>query len=401
PRRGPTCGKDGFGYNQVRNNLGRCRSVPSFSRFDKYVLSKLMALFSLFAVVLVGVYWINQAVRLFDHLISDGQSAGVFVEITLLTLPNAIRITLPVAAFAASLYVASRLISDSELVVVQAAGWNRWRLMRPAMVFGVFVALLISILTHIAGPISARQLAERQEDISANISSRLLTEGELVHPTDGISFYVREVALSGELSNIFLMDTRSSVRNVTYTAKRAFLVRHETGPKLAMFDGMVQSMSLDERRLAVTQFERLVYDVAALVSQARPAVRMRELTTRELLWPDALTVERVDLPPAVLLAEGHGRVSQALIGMVAALAGFAGLMLGSLNRFGTLKQVIGAVVALIGLKLVDNLMINVAGSNPSLWPLVYFASALGLAAIAVTLISERPDFPAFRRRRRA
>jgi len=361
-----------------------------------------MMLFSLFAVVLVGVYWINQAVRLFDHLISDGQSAGVFVEVTLLTLPNAIRITLPVAAFVASLHVASRLISDSELVVVQAAGWSRWRLMRPAMVFGVFVALLISMFTHVAGPISARQLAERQEDISANISSRLLTEGELVHPTDGISFYVREIALSGELNNIFLMDTRSSDRNVTYMARRAFLVRHETGPKLAMFDGMVQSMSLDERRLAVTQFERLVYDVAALVSQVRPAVRIREISTRELLRPDPLMVERVGLPPAVLLAEGHGRISQALIGMVAALAGFAGLMLGSLNRFGTLKLVTGTVVALIGLKLVDNLMINVAGSSPGLWPLAYFASALGLAAIAgPVLVSERPDFPAFRRRRRA
>ena len=68
--------------------------MASFNGFDRYVLSRLMTLFGFFAVVLVGVYWINRAVRLFDQLISDGQSAIVFLEITALTLPNVIRVML-------------------------------------------------------------------------------------------------------------------------------------------------------------------------------------------------------------------------------------------------------------------------------------------------------------------
>ncbi len=346
-----------------------------------------MTLFGFFAVVLVGVYWINRAVRLFDQLISDGQSAIVFLEITALTLPNVIRVMLPVAAFAASLHVANRLTSDSEFVVVQSGGWSRWRLMRPAIAFAVIVALFVSTLTHVVVPAAATRLAERQAEISENIVTRLLASGEFLHPSDGISFYVREITPSGELRDIFLMDTRRAGRNVTYTARRALLVKHGSGPKLAMFDGMVQTLSADGRRLAVTQFDRLVYDVAVLAVQARQATRgIGELSTRELLWPDAQVISEMGRPAAVLITEGHGRISQALLSVVAALSGFAALMLGSFSRFGFLKQIIGAVFALIGLKFADNLMIDIASSSVNLWPLAYLATVLGLAAIAVVIL---------------
>ncbi|MCU0903725.1 MAG: LptF/LptG family permease, partial [Tabrizicola sp.] len=60
------------------------------SRFDRYLLSQFLALFGFFALVLVAVYWVNRAVGLFDQLIGDGQSALVFLEFSILTLPNAI-----------------------------------------------------------------------------------------------------------------------------------------------------------------------------------------------------------------------------------------------------------------------------------------------------------------------
>ena len=42
------------------------------SRFDRYLLSQLLALFGFFALVLVAVFWVNRAVGLFDQLIGDG-----------------------------------------------------------------------------------------------------------------------------------------------------------------------------------------------------------------------------------------------------------------------------------------------------------------------------------------
>ena len=109
-------------------------------------MSQLLALFGFFALVLVAVYWVNRAVRLFDRLIADGQSAWVFLEFTALTLPYVIRLVLPVAAFVATVYVTNRLSRDSELVVMQATGFSPWRLARPVAYFGLVVAALMTVV---------------------------------------------------------------------------------------------------------------------------------------------------------------------------------------------------------------------------------------------------------------
>ena len=88
------------------------------ARINTYILKQLLALFGFFALVLVLIYGINRAVRLFDRLIADGQSAMVFLELTSLTLPWIISVIAPIAGFAAVVYVVNRLASDSELVIL-------------------------------------------------------------------------------------------------------------------------------------------------------------------------------------------------------------------------------------------------------------------------------------------
>ncbi|MEP5805137.1 MAG: LptF/LptG family permease, partial [Roseobacter sp.] len=91
-------------------------------RIDRYVLSQLLVLFGFFALVLVAILWINRGVSLFDQLISDGQSALVFLEFTALGLPKLIATVLPIATFAAAVYVTNRMNNESELTVLQATG---------------------------------------------------------------------------------------------------------------------------------------------------------------------------------------------------------------------------------------------------------------------------------------
>ncbi len=356
-------------------------------------------LFGFFSLVLVLVYWVNRAVVLFDRLIANGQSAGVFVEFTALTLPNVMRLVLPIAAFAASIYVANRLTSESELLVVQSSGFSPYRMMRPVLVFGVIVALLVSVLTHFLVPLSITRLNERQAEISENITTRLLTEGQFLHPADGVTFYVREITPRGELLDIFLSDARDVDQSTTYTARQALLIRQEGGPKLVMFDGMAQILTKDGQRLAVTNFDDFALDITGLVQALTPDARsIKELTTFELINPGPEQVAETGEPIPVLLYEGHGRFSQALLCVVAAIVGFSMLMVGHYSRFGHWKQIIGAVVALVILKSIDNAFADLARSDAALWPLSYGATVLGLATALVLLwVSGQPGL--FKRRR--
>jgi len=359
------------------------------------MLSQLMMLFGFFALVLVAVYWINRAVVLFDRLIADGQSAWTFLEITALTLPYVIRIVLPVAALVAALYVTNRLSGESELVVMRATGFSPWRMARPVLYFGVIVALLMAVLVHVLVPASRTRLAERNDEIASNVTARFLTEGSFLHPAPGVTFYVREVTQLGELKGIFLSDSRKAQGDAaagpgrtvtTYTAGSALLVPSDQGPKLVMFDGMAQTLSPERGTLTVTRFQDFAFDVGALVaSNGARRITPDELTTVALLSPDAATLEKTGARRAVLVAEGHERLSQPLMAIVAPLIGFAALMLGEFSRFGLWRQIVLAVVAMLSLNLVSNAASGAALADERFWPAMYLPVILGLATAAAVL----------------
>ncbi|MGB8622968.1 MAG: LPS export ABC transporter permease LptF [Paracoccaceae bacterium] len=361
-------------------------------RFDRYLLSQLTVLFGFFSLVLVSVYWLNQAVRLFDRLIGDGQSVMIFLEFTGLTLPNVIHIVLPVAAFAATLYVVNRMTTESELVVVQAMGYSPFRLARPVFVFGVMVAILVAILNNVLVPVSRARLSERQEEISQNISARLLSEGRFLHPSKDVTVFIREITPLGELRDVFISDKRASDERTAYTAQRARLVAGENGPKLVMFDGLAQTYQTTDQRLFTTRFQDSVFDIAGLVDSGGAKRRsVRELSTLNLLSTRPELLKETGATRAEFLYEANSRFGQPLFAVAGALLGFAALMLGGFSRFGIWRQILLAIVLLIALQLADNAMADIARSGAHLWPVVYLPSIGGIGvALAMLWLSEQP-----------
>jgi lipopolysaccharide export system permease protein len=357
----------------------------------------MMVLFGFFALILVSIYWINQAVRLFDRLVGDGQSAMVFVEFSLLTLPNVIRLVLPVAAFAGAVYVTNRLSNESELIVMQATGFSPWRLARPVAIYGVIVALMMAVLTNLLVPASQEEMKKRESELSQNVTAKLLTEGTFLHPSAGITFYIREITAEGALRDVYLSDRNRPDRVMTYTANEAFLVNDDKGTRLVMVDGLSQAYFMDSSRLFTIHFADFTYDISGLLASPRGHVReVRHVGSWELLTaPDAVALE-TGQSMGVIVDELHGRFNQPLMALAAALIGFSALLVGGFSRFGVWKQIVGALVLLVLVKLIEGLVTDPVRTNPDLWPLVYAPSLGGmLMAASLLAMSARP------RRRRA
>ncbi len=361
-------------------------------KFDRYLLSQLLALFGFFSLVLVAIYWINRAVGLFDQLVGDGQSALVFLEFSMLTLPNVIRLVLPISAFAGTVYVINRLMSESELVVMQATGFSAFRLARPVLIFGLLVAVMMLILMHVLVPASRATLALRTAEISQNVTARFLNDGQFMHPAKGVTLYIREITPNGELRDLLLMDDRSDRDRLTYTASRALLVRGDTGPKLVMLDGMIQTLTRADTRLAVTQFSDFTYDIGGMISGAAQIGRgLEELSTAALLHPTDALLAETGQTRAAFLFEGHSRFSQPLLATAAAMIGFSALLLGAFSRFGLWRQIIFAIGLLIFVQLINTAATSVGLRNDKAWPLAYAAPALGLImSILMLWIAQRP-----------
>ena len=345
-----------------------------------------MVLFGFFSLVLVLIYWINRAVRLFDQLIADGQNAIVFLEFTALSLPSVITLALPLAAFAAAIYVANRMTTESEMVVVQATGYSPWRLARPVLFFGAIVAIMMSILVHVLVPLSSARLGERQADIAQNVTARLLTEGQFIEPANGITFYIREITPDGELRDIFLSDTRGDTREVTYTASQAFLVRDDSTTQLVMINGLVQTLQVADQRLFTTSFEDFAFNIGNVMGERGASrVQASHLFTPALLAATPATQDETRTSADRLISRAHERFAQSLVGPVAALLGFACLLIGSFSRFGAWPQIITAIMLVVFVKGIETVGFNIARQDSSLWFASYLSSIVGLIIAACLL----------------
>lgn len=364
------------------------------SKFDRYLLSQLVALFGFFALILVSVYWVNRAVGLFDRLIGDGHSALVFLEFSLLMLPNVIRLVLPIAAFAATVYVTNRLTQESELVVMQATGFSGFRLGRPVLYFGAIVTALHLLLMNVLVPWSGAMLSDREAALAENVTARYLTEGQFMHPATGVTLYIRDITQQGELRDLFLSDERNAAERTTYTARRALLARGENGPTLLMFDGIAQTLTRDDRQsLSVTRFADVTYDLSGMLAdRTQTTVPPDYLTTVQLLSADPQELQtRTGAERATILQEVHTRLAQPFLSAAAAMVGFSTLLIGAFSRFGLWRQILGAVGILIFLQLLNTTGSAMALKDARLWPAVYVAPLAGLGIAALLLhLAQRP-----------
>lgn len=349
-------------------------------RLDRYILAQLLRVFGFFSLVLVSVYWVNRAVRLFDQLISDGQPMIVFLEFTALSLPMLIRTVLPIAAFVAATFVTLNLLRNSEIAVLQAAGVSPFRLARPVVIFGLIVTAFLIVLMNFLVPEARSQLSRRQAEVAQNITSSLLQDGVFQHPTDGITFFITEITPEGVMRGIYLSDSRSQLQRIDYTARTALIVPEASGPKLVMIDGQAQIHDQRSGRLSVTGFGDFTYDLSVLIGPAGRGRSLYELPTSRLLAPSDRLLTETGATRAQFRFELASRFVEGFAAVAAALIGFASLMAGGFSRLGFWREVVLAVVLMALLQTLTNALSGPAMRSVSLFWLGIVPLALAVLA---------------------
>ena len=153
------------------------------SRLSSYVLRQLAGPILLFTFLLTCVIWLSQSLRLLDLVINRGQSAPTFIYLTLLILPGLLVIILPLAYFAGTLYGLNRLNSESELVVMQAAGYSRRQLAVPVIASALVAMAGTWLCSLYLMPLGQRTMKDAVLDIRADIGAAILNEGDFNTPT--------------------------------------------------------------------------------------------------------------------------------------------------------------------------------------------------------------------------
>lgn len=355
---------------------------------DWYFLRQAFAPFVFFALVLTGVIWLAQSLQIIDLIVNNGQSAGILVEFAVPLLPRVFSVVLPIAVLGGTIYALHRLLIESELVVVYAAGQGRLSAMRSVLIFGVIMTCVLAVITLYLMPLGSQTLRDRTAEIRADVAAALIQDGKFLHPAPGLTVYIREARTPETMRGLFVSDSRNPEDRVTFHAQRGALTQTPEGPRLVMFDGMAQRVDPETGSLSLLRFETMAYDLSAFGPD--PTTRSRKPSEHffpELIWPDP---ELDKGQRNKFIAEGHDQLSSPLYGFTVAVVAAAVMLGGPFSRRGYVGRLVMAVALGVGVRLLGLVSQNLVKGNADFWPIMYVLPIL--ASIIALVVLSRGHF---------
>ena len=352
----------------------------------RYMFRTTIGAFLVTLVSLTLVIWFTQAMRDFDLITSQRQTMFVFVGITGMIIPLLIMIIAPIALVTAIAHVLNKLGSDSEIIVMNAAGMSPWRLLSPLVVAACVVSLLVGAIAAYVSPRSLRALRDWSAEVRADILTNIVQPGRFTTVGGNLTFQIADRRPNGLLIGIFVDDRRDPKEHATYIAEQGEIVKNDNGSFLLLETGSVQRFEADQRDPRIVTFDRYAFDLSKFTSGSQNVTyTVRERYIWELLWPwpdDPLYVAQ----PDQYRSELHDRFATPLYPVVFAILAYAFLGPPQTTRQSRTLSLLGLIGAVCLLRLVGFLSVIVGVRIPALLGLQYVA-LFGTAATGLWLIS--------------
>jgi lipopolysaccharide export system permease protein len=348
---------------------------------ERYIFRTAASAFALCLSALTGVIWISSAIREMDLVSGKGQTILVFLKVTLLTLPALIMIIAPIALFAAVLYALNKLNSDSELIVMNAAGMAPVKVAKPLGLLTLMVAIMVGYITIFAMPDSFRSLRDMLTKIRADVVTKFLQEGRFTTIDKGITFHFREKSPSGAMLGILIHDARDPTKQATYLAERGQIVESNGSAYIILESGSVHRQQTNSRENAIVAYDRYAIDLDQFGADGEKVVyKPRERSTLELINADQSDTY-VRLQSGRFRSELHERFANPIYPLACMMIGFAALGGAKTTRQGRGSAIAVAVVAMVALRIAGFGASSLASRSVMWTPLIYLVP-VGATVIA-------------------
>src|SRR5882724_9790787 len=253
---------------------------------DRYIFRTTLASFALVLVSLTGVIWITQALRGIDLMTSQGQTIITFLGITGLVIPALVLIIAPIALMIAISHTLNKLATDSEIIVMNAAGFSPFRLFRPFFFATCVVALMVAFIGAYLAPDGLRRIKQWDAEITADVLTNILQPGRFAQLDQNLTIRIRDRLPGGVLGGIFVDDRRDPKERVTIIADHGTVLKNGNGSYLVLEDGNLERFEAGKRDPTLVAFLRYAFDMSKFSNQRDVTLGIRERYLWELLFPD-------------------------------------------------------------------------------------------------------------------
>jgi len=363
---------------------------------SRYIFRTTFGAFLVVLVSLTAVIWVTQALRDVDIMTSQGQSALVFVGITGLIVPLLVLVIAPIALLIAVAHTLNKMSTDSEIIVMNAAGMSPWLLFRAFMNVAIVVAIIVTAISAYFAPKGLRMLRDWLTEVRANVVSTIVQPGRFTSLENGVTIRIRERGPNGQLIGIMLDDRRNPKERLTVLAQTGDLIDNANGTFLILQKGLVQRREPTRSEPAMVVFDRYAFDLSQF-SGGSGAIKysIRERYLWQLMFPDPKDQMYVE-QPGPFRAELHDRLIAPLYPLAFVVIAFAYLGAPRTTRQSRTMSMLGAIAGVGILRLVGFASTVFGATVPWMLGLQYVALVVafvsGYLVIRRGLILEPPAF---------
>lgn len=260
---------------------------------NRYLLRQLAAPFIFALAAQTSLMLLSQVAKKFGALVGKGLPWTVIGEVFALSLPFIVAMTLPMAVLLAVLYTFSHLAADNEITAMRASGISVYQILRPVLIWGVFMAAFNFAFVDQVLPRSNARLRALLIDIGRKKPTFELRE-QVINEVPPSQYFLRASridAATGKLRGVTIYDVGGEAsRRIIYADSGSMAYAEgQTDLSLRLYDGSIhQYRPAEPTRFQLTYFSvndirvKNVYD--QLQRNTSESIRGdREMSTCEMI----------------------------------------------------------------------------------------------------------------------
>ena len=246
---------------------------------ERYVFTSFLTSFALAFLVLTFIVTIFLMVQIVG-LILDGVSVSLIGQFALVSFPETLHLTCPLALLVSSLLVFSRLSTDSEVAAMRACGINMMSVMKWPILFALLCTLI--------GAWTNNEITPRGHEVRRKLKSRVtvgtgldvLKPGLWIDDFPKVKFYFRRKE-GNWLYDIHVKDFSNSKFVRTIQASKALVFSEGRDVSLDLYDMKVEPV--DEEHPGMARVMRYQYVMKDALKESSYSKKTKDLRFRELL----------------------------------------------------------------------------------------------------------------------
>ena len=246
---------------------------------ERYVFGAFLSSFVLAFLVLSFVLTIGLLVQIIGYIM-DGVPMSLVGEFCMVSLPETLQWSMPLALLVSAILVFSRMSADSEISAMRACGINLLTVMKWPLIFAFVCTLLGFWVNNEIVPRGHEIRRTLKTKVSVKTGLSVLEPGRMIDDFPKVKIYFDRKE-GNWLYDLLVLDYSNPDLNRVITASKALVTQNGTDIDFELYQMTVDPV--DEKHRTMARANRFVYTMKDVIKESTYEKRPKDFRFLEML----------------------------------------------------------------------------------------------------------------------